>query len=224
MFEMIGLAIATIVLFTLAGVCSTALAAITWLLIRRKEDAPRKRLILFALAVPILTVVYFWLCTAILPGESLFGDTSEPLPNGWVVEALGKMPDFADIKDLQPPWRDPHITQYIGKIAVDGDLVVGQYSHPYGTFTPNPNEPYFIFDTKHGMTTEFPAWSDLQAKLGHPIALTEIRYFQSPVATTRRKIVHAIEFTPPIVALLILIAFIWHYRTRTARSGLTIYT
>jgi hypothetical protein len=202
MFEMIGLAIATACLFAFALLCSAVLAALTWLSIRRQAQAPRKRLALFALAIPIAAAAYFWLCTLVLPGESLFGDISEPLPNGWVIEALGKMPDFANIKDPKSLWRNPNITQCIGTVAVDGELVVGQYSHPCDTFTPVPNEPYFVFDTKHGTTTEYPSRVELQNKLGHPVNLTEVQFFQSPLAATRRKIVRIVEFTPPIVALL----------------------
>jgi hypothetical protein len=224
MIDMIGVAIATAFLFALALVCSVVLAVVTWLLVRKQKTAPRKRLVIFALGIPIAAAAYFWLCAAILPGESLFGDISEPLPNGWVVEALGKMPDFADIKDPKSPMRDSHMTEYVGKLAVEGELVVGQYSHPYDAFTPNPIEPYFIFDTKHGTTTEFQTWSALQAALGHPIALTEIQYFQSPLAANRRKIVRSIEFSPPIVGLLILIAFISRYRSRNAPSSPAIYT
>jgi hypothetical protein len=224
MIDMIGVAIATAFFFALAFVCSAFLAAVTWLLIGKQRQAPRKRLALFALAIPMAAAAYFWLCTLVLPGESLFGDISEPLPNGWVVEALGKMPDFADIKAPQSPLRDPHLTECVGKIAVDGDLVVGQYSHPFGTFSANANEPYFIFDTKHATTIAFPTWIELQNKLGHPITLTEVQFFQSPLAATHRKVVRAIEFTPPIAALLILIAFIWRYRTSDTPTPRKLYT
>ncbi len=105
-----------------------------------------------------------------------------------------------------------------------GDLVVGQYSHPFGTFSPNPTEPYFIFDTKHGTTIEFPTSIELQNVLGHPVTLTEVQFFQSPLAATRRKVVRAIEFTPPIAALSILIAFIWRHRTSDTPSPRNLYT
>jgi hypothetical protein len=51
-----------------------------------------------AFAIPILSAAYLWMCIAMLPGKSLFGDISQPLPNGYVLTGLGKMPDFSYVQ------------------------------------------------------------------------------------------------------------------------------
>ena len=102
MFELIGLLFATIFLFTIASILAAILAGITWLLVRN-TSAPRKRLMFTAAMIPIASAAYLWLYMALLPGESLFGDISQPLPNGYVLEALGKMPDFASISNPNHP-------------------------------------------------------------------------------------------------------------------------
>jgi hypothetical protein len=128
MFELIGLLFATMLLFVLAAV----LSGITWLLVR-KTSAPRKRLIFAAASIPIISAAYFWLCIALLPGESLSGDISQPLPNGYLLEALGKMPDFASISNPKSPNSYNGLSECISQLAVYGPLVAGQYSHPFGT-------------------------------------------------------------------------------------------
>jgi hypothetical protein len=214
MFEIIGLFFASAFLFALAAAVSAILAGFTWLLMRKQQSAPRKRLILMALAIPICSAAYIWLCIAVLPGKSLFGDIEEPLPNGYVVKALAKMPDFAGISDPKSFRRYPHLSECIGKLAIVGELVIGQYSHPCDTFASKPNEPYFIFDTRGGNVTDFPTLSALQMKLGRPVDLIEVQFFQSSLTRTRRRVNNAVEFGPPIIALLFLIAFVWRCRTR----------
>jgi hypothetical protein len=224
MFEIIGLLFASAFLFASAAAVSAILAGFTWLLMRKRQSAPQKRLILMAPIIPIFSAAYMWLCVAVLPGESLFGDIDEPLPNGYVVKALAKMPDFAGISDPKSPWRYPQLSECIGKLAVVGQLVVGQYSHPCDTFSPKPDEPYFIFDTHTGKTTDLSTLSALQEKLGQPVNLTEVQFFRSPLAQKRRSMDKAIEFGPPIIALILLIAFVGHYCTRIDPISSNIYT
>jgi len=224
MFELIGLLLATAFFFALATVASAILGSLTWLLVRKRPLAPRKRLLAAAVVIPLASAAYIWLCVAILPGESLFGDINEPLPNGYVVKALGKMPDFADISDPTNSWRAAPLSEYVGKIAINGPLVIGQYSHPFGEFKPNPNEPYFIFDTSTGKTTDLPTLSALQKTLGHPVDLAEVQFFRSPLATRRRRIDNTIELGPPLLALLLLVALIWYSRKRIDSPNANIYT
>jgi hypothetical protein len=222
MIDLIGVGLATALLFLLAAVVSAVLAAATWLSVRKARRLPRYSLILAAILIPFATAVHLWLCAALLPGESLFGNVSEPLPNGYQLEALGKMPDFASISKSGSSFNEP--AQYIGKLAVEGPLVVGQYSHPFDASDPQPNEPFFLFDTRDGETTDFPTQKDLQTKLGHSVELTDVLYFRSPVAATRLKLDRAIELTPPILAFLLLIAAIVSTRIRIHPESANIYT
>jgi len=224
MFEIIGLLIATGVLLAFASIVSVVLATLTWLLMR-KRSGPRKSLITAAILIPILSAAYIWLCVAHLPGKSLFGDISEPLPNGYIVEALGKMPDFASISNPKFPLDGYNgLTEYIGKLAVDGPFVVGQYSHPFGGFEAKPNEPFFMFDTRSGKNIDIPTLNELQNRLGHPIALTEVQYFRSPLAIARRRKENWIEFGPPVVVLLLFILSIPLFSRRINSYASNIYT
>jgi hypothetical protein len=216
MFELIGLVFATGILFALATVLSFVLAGFTWLSVRNRQ-APRKRLVLAAALIPILSAAYLWLCTALLPGKSLFGDISQPLPNGYTLEALGKMPDFASLTSAKSPNSYNGLTECIGKLAVYGPFVVGQYSHPFGTFDPKPNEPFFVFDTRNHQHVDLPTIAELENSLGHTVQLTEVQFFRSqePAYRMQQKVNRTVEFGPPIFALVILMAFVLHSRLRT---------
>jgi hypothetical protein len=225
MFEMIGLLIVTGMFFGLATVVSAILATLTWLCVRNRE-APRKRLILAAVLIPISSAAYLWLCVALLPGQSLFGDISQPLPNGYVLDALGKMPDFASITNPKSPYSSNGLSECIGKLGVYGPLVVGQYSHPFGSFDATASEPYFAFNTRDGHHVDLPMLSDLQSYLGHPVTLTEVQFFRSaePNYLRQQKMNKEIEIGPPIVALLILVGFVIRSRWRVPPHSPNIYT
>ena len=214
MFELIGLLFAIGMLFALAAVASIVLAALTWLSVRNRQT-PRKRLILAAALIPLFSVAYLWLCIALLPGESLFGDISQPLPNGYTLEALRKMPDFASVSNAKSPNSYNGLTECVGKLAVYGPFVAGQYSHPLGTFDAKPNEPFFIFDTRSGQHLDLPAIADLQNNLGHSVQLTEVQFFRSqePTYRARQNVNKVVMFGPPITALVIFTAYVlWSRR------------
>lgn len=202
MFETIGLFFAAAFELLMAAAMSAVLVGLTWLVTRNRK-APRKSLLLAAALIPILATVHVWLCDAMLPGKSLYGDISEPLPNGCTLNALGKMPDFGRIDCQRSPNGNNGPSEYIGKAAVYGPLVVGQYSHPFGSFDPNPNEPFFLFDTRDGSDTDLATQADLQSKIGHPVDLAEVQFFRStePSYLSQQRRNRAIEFDPPIIAL-----------------------
>jgi hypothetical protein len=221
--EIIGLFFATAALFTLAVAVSAMLVGITWLCLPKIANR-RKQLILAAVLIPLASAAYFWFCLALLPGQSLFADIDQPLPNGYSVPAMGKMPDFASISNTSKPNAATGMTQYIGRIAIDGQFVVGQYSHQFGEFKPTPPEPFFLFDTQLSKNTEFATLNELQSRLGHPITLTEVQYFKSPLATTRQTIDKAIEFGPPFLAIVFLAIAVWRSRSRIEAHAPNIYT
>jgi hypothetical protein len=226
MFELIGLLFATIFLFVLAAIAAAILAGMTWLLVR-KSSMPRKRVIVIAALIPFASAAYFWLCIGLLPGEALFGDISQPLPNGYTLKALGKMPDFASIDKTDSPSAGYNgLSQCIGRLAVYGPLVTGQYSHPFGSFDAAANEPFFIFDTRDRQHTEFPDLASLQAALGHSVSLIDVQFFRSQEPAYRRQISvnRAIMFGPPIIALGILAIYTLRRRALHPSSPPNIYT
>jgi hypothetical protein len=226
MFELIGLLFATMFLFILAAITAAILAGTTWLLVR-KSSMPRKRVVVIASLIPFASAAYFWVCIALLPDESLFGDISQPLPNGYTLKALGKMPDFASIDKTDSPLAGYNVlSQCVGRLAVYGPLVVGQYSHPFGTFDVAANEPFFIFDTRNGQHTELPTLASLQAALGHSVSLTETQSFRSqePAYRRQKSVNRAAMFGPPIIALGILTVYILRRRVLNPSFPPNIYT
>lgn len=201
MFEMIGLLFATGLLFALATMAGLMLALFVWLLVR-KRNLPRKSLMAVAFLIPIASAAHLWLCKALLPGQTLFGDISQPLPNGYFLQALGKMPDFASISHAPLPYNaDTGLAEGIGTIAVDGPLAVGRYSHPFDSFDPLPNEPYFLFDTRTSRHSDFASRTALEQALGHPVHLEKVELFRSeePSYILQQRRENFIMFGPPIL-------------------------
>jgi hypothetical protein len=154
----------------------------------RSRPARRKRKVLLAASIPVLSAIYLWFCIALLPGETLFGDISQPLPNGFLLQGLGKMPDFASISkagDLSG--NGP--TECVGSLGVYGDFVVGHYSHPFGAFAPHADEGYFVLDTRNGTFHDYPALSVIEDYLGHDVHLVDTAFFRvsSPLTCDSKK-------------------------------------
>jgi hypothetical protein len=163
--EIIGLSFGTTILFAIAIIFGCILASLTWLFLRKRSGQLRLPM-LGALVLPPFCVAYFLACIAFLPGKSLFGDISEPLPNGYYLQALGKMPDFAGIAvGSSFDESEIHLSECIGSLTVSGPFVAGRYSHPCDRFDPHANEAYFLFDTRNGKVTEFVSLHDLKASL-----------------------------------------------------------
>ena len=131
MFEIIGLFIGTAFVLALSGVLGCVFALLSWLAIHKTHH--RVRLVLTAALLPSIGVLYMGGCeiafSIMLPGEAglLFGDISEPLPNGYRLAALGKMPDYGRIEAMAGPAAEPQLTGWIGRVAVEGPLIFGAY-------------------------------------------------------------------------------------------------
>ena len=95
----------------------------------------------------------------------------------------------------------PSLAECIGTIAVDGPLAVGRYSHPFASFDPLPNEPYFLFDTRTGRHSDFASRNALEQALGHPVHLDKVELFRSeePSYLLQQRHEHFIMFGPPIL-------------------------
>src|SRR5215469_3470443 len=99
MFEMIGMLVGLFVLSCLSLFLSLVIGGSAWLLFwgRRRP----KRLILLAASTPALSLGYFILCAILfaifVPNQPdlFFCDFSEPVPHGYVLTGLAKMPEFA---------------------------------------------------------------------------------------------------------------------------------
>ena len=218
MFEILGLLISFAVCMFLALLASAIVGVIVWLVSKRMRIA----ITASAIALPPLCVIYLFICGAVLPNESLFGDISQPLPNGYYLRALGKMPDFAGI-GRGPDSSSPEVplTECVGSLGVYGSIVVGRYSHPCATFDPHPNEAYFMFDTETAAHHDFQTSAALEASIGHPVALREVLLFQSrePAYLHQRHINGFICFGPMALAFAILALFVLISRHHSIKAA-----
>ena len=214
MFEIIGLLFATALLFVVSSIIGAAYAAVAFLILWQR---PKRRLrkVLVAATIPIISAAYLWLCTALLPGQTLFGDISQPLPNGYSLQALGKMPDFAYIvRGSSFSGRGVNLTELVGSLAVQGPLVIGRYSHPAGEFYPHPNENYFVFDTTTETVQNYASLDSLTARLGQPVKLVSTERFNSQESSylKQQRSEHRSMFLPPLIASVAYTLFLVHLR------------
>lgn len=228
MFEIIGL------LFAIAGLCilSVVLGGLfglaAWLLLwgRRKS----KKLIFMAALVPPASAGYLLLSAVVLAfvvpnqPDDCFGDFSEPLPHGYVLKGLGKMPDWAYFDTNEPSKLQPLMPGRIGRLEEQGEMIYGAYSHLYdeqGTREPQKGQPaYFAFDTRNGSVMNFETLQQLNEQAGHNVQLQEPQFFRSqlPGRILLRKVESVIYLGPPVAATLLSFLFVLRFRFRNERQ------
>jgi hypothetical protein len=199
------------------------IASAAWLLFwgRRRP----KRLILMTALVPTLSLGYVIACaivfTIFVPNQpdQFFGDFSEPLPNGYVLTGLGKMPEYAYLDTETPGRNQPALLGGIKSLEQDGEIVYGAYSHPqYGSpeFFAPPDTGYFEFDTRSRQVRNFKTVEELNAAAGRPVHLVDSQFFRSqiPGRLYLRKVENAIYVLPPIAWLLFCLYRLVRFRLR----------
>jgi len=219
MFELIGLLVWALIFFSLSGVLGCLFAFVAWLMLRRRPRSWRK--ILVAALIPPAVAVYMAACVTVLPGYSLFGDIDEPLPNGFTLKALGKMPDRGSI-EIEPATRSqPHLAGEIGKVGVYGSDVVGWYSYPFDLQESSAiadDQRYFVLDTQSGRVENFATVAQISARIGEPVSLVETQFFQSQDPSKKRLVLidQVILFVPPSLAFVGLLLFLVRARRTVA--------
>ncbi len=214
MFEMIGLLIGLTLLCGIALLAGVILAALAWFLFwgRRRP----KRLILVTGLFPIFTLAYLVVCAICMeifvPNQPdfFFGDFNEPLPNGYVLSGLGKMPEYSGIESTSHDRSLPQLLGSVQAIEQDGDLIFGKYSHPNAgppAFFAPQGINFFALNTHTGQIQNFRTAEELDASAGHQVHLVESQLFRSqePGRILLRKIENVIFYGPPAVALLFFI-------------------
>ena len=227
MFEIIGLIFATALLFLLSAIVSCLFALIAWLILRGRKGSKRRWIMLGTL-IPPASAAYVVFAAIVfdffIPGatDRLFGDFNERLPNGYVLSGLGKMPDFAFIDSKFNGRAQPQLLGGVGRIGVDGPVVIGQYSHKSDSF----NEPvpggikFFIFNTQ---TSELENLKELPKNgefSGRPVQLVDSQLFHShePSEILRRRIEDFIYFGPPAAAALFYLLLLLWLRWKTSST------
>lgn len=230
MFEMIGLVIGLFVLCCLCTMLGLLIAALAWLLFWKRRRP--KRLIFIAASVPLLSLGYVIACAIlfaiVVPNQpdQIFGDISEPLPNGYVLTAIGKMADYAYI-DTKDPWKtQPKLLGGIHSLEVDDQVVFGAYSHPevgFPDLIAPPDVGYFVFDTRTGQIRNLKSMQELVAAAGHPAHLVDTPSFRSqdPGRVRLRKTEDWIYFFPPFSALLLCFYRLIRFRIKGEKDTQT---
>jgi len=211
MLDMIGLLIDLTVLCGIAIETGGILAALAWFLFwgRRRP----KRLILFTGLIPIFTVAYLLvgaICMEMLvPNQPalFFGDLNEPMPNGYILTGLGKMPEFSYFESTPPMMHQPPLLGGVRRLEQDGQIVYGAYGHVEDQPWEDKDHGYFVFDTRTGEVRNLKTLDELNAAAGHEVHLVESQRFKSqePGRILLRRVEKVIFFGPPAVALLFFI-------------------
>jgi hypothetical protein len=222
MFEFIGFLFATAIFFGFAFLLGLGFGLGGWILFvgRRRPW----RLIAIAALTPPVAAAYMFGCAIVfeiaVPNQPdvLFGDISEPLPNGYVLKGLGKMPEFAYF-DGGPSSKFPApILGGVRRLELDGQMVYGAYGHLNDDSAPfdQNDHGYFAFDTRSGQVQNFDSLAKLNASAGHPVHFVETQFFRSQEPGRKFLILieDLISFGPPIVACLICLYLLIRRRVR----------
>ncbi len=228
MFEMIGVLIVALVFFGASGILGGVYVLIAWLIIRPVHHVVRMRRLILAACIPPIFAGYIAVCligfSIFVRGDAgmLFGDIYEPLPNHYVLTALGKMPDYGIIDRHACQSCQPRLIGYVGRIAVDGPLVFGAYSHMFSQ--PRQDEAtmegFFSFDTRNQSVHNFGTLPQLNAFAGHPIHLVDNQFFRSQEPSHRRIVVveRIVLFAPPGIGTLVFFFLLLRLRRKAKIS------
>lgn len=228
MFEIIGLLFATAAFLGLSGVLGCVYATIAWFILRKRRRRRKTFLTLLAGLLPPAFAAYIAVCSIIfaftIPGQGdrLFGDTYEPLPNGYVLKALGKMPDFAGVYPKSDSGFEPQLLGYVRSIQVEGSRVYGEYSNRFSesAWTDGASHGYFVFDTRDRSIRNFDTMAELAASAGHQLHLVKATDFRSQDTSYRRflRLRNLLLFGPPAAATLAYFLFL--VKTRRSREAI----
>jgi len=221
---MIGLLIATTVATVVSIVLGVVFGLVAWLLMWGRKRS--WRLILTMAAVPPLSWAYVIgiaiLLTIVVPNQpdEFFGDFNEPLPHGYLLTGLGKMPDWAYLDTTREDRQQPQMPGTIGRLEEDGEMVYGAYAHLHDAVEskgPQKGETaYFAFDTRSGVVTNFQTLQQLNECAGHTVLLEESQLFRSQLPGRRllRRVESVIYCGPPVAATLVCFFLVLRFRFR----------
>jgi hypothetical protein len=212
MFEMIGLLFDLFILSCLCVLTGCVIALCAWLLFRGR--ARPKGLILVTSLMPLFSLAYVIFCeiafTLFVPNQPdvFFGDFNEPVPHGYSLIGLGKMPEYSYFESTPPMAQQPPLLGGVKSLEQDGEMIYGAYGH-MNTELPSfkPGYSYFAFDTRNGNVQNFATMSELNTYAGHQIHLVDSENFKSKDSgrLRLRQIEQAVYFGPPLIAFLVCV-------------------
>jgi hypothetical protein len=222
MFEMIGLVFGLFALGFLSVLLGGLIALGTWFLFwGRPRPGP---LILTTSLVPIFSLAYVIFCGIVfsifVPNQPdvFFGDFSEPLPHGYVLSGLGKMPEYSYFESTPPMMHQPPLLGGVKSLEQDGELIFGAYGHMNTEFSFfKPGYGYFVFDTRSGDVENFATLNELNMHAGHQVHLVDSQLFRSkvPSRVRLRKVENMIYACPPVLVFFFCLFNLLRYRIRS---------
>ena len=210
--EIIGLLITMFLLVAAAFVVGSTCAGVVGLLLKT-HNLPWRKASLIASLFPPSATAYILAC-AILSSvvssflgtpDFAFGDINQELPNGYTIEALGKMPECGHIQKA-----GNSLTQvaWVSSLQVHGPNVLGKYDYAYFPRTPTEAaRNYFSLDTRTGGIVNFASEAELENYTKAKVHLTSTPDFKGAQTIQKRfaTTVFLIAEFPPLVNALWLI-------------------
>jgi hypothetical protein len=215
MFEIIGLLFGIGLLFVLSIALGSVYGFVAWI-VTGPGSVKRWFTALVAACIPPVSAVYLLICAvgisilATGQGDLLFGGIYEPLPNGYSISALGKMPDYGIIRPRSETQADPKINGFVGRVDVEGQFVYGAYSHRDLSLLTETNLGYFALNTETDEVRDFGTQRELDQFAGYPVHLVENWQFRSKETWYQRRleIERWISFGPPIMLSVLYFVFL----------------
>lgn len=213
--EIIGRFIAFIIGCCLSVVFGIFFAglALAYLWFRKRRN---RSLILLAFLQPFLAFIYLcgsmFICQLVFPTQDdhIFGDIYEPLPNGYILKALSKMPYAGLIEN--PTDRTYRISIGVEKLAQNGEVIYGSHSPDQIDFQYHPDCQFgcFLFNTKTRQIQEFKLKGELEHAVGHDVQLVETENFrtQDKAYLLRQHLWDVLYIGPPILSFIFVIILI----------------
>ena len=215
--EIIGRLVMMFLLMGMATAVGVVCALVVYLLLRKANRTSARACIVAGLFPP--TVMGYLLgclvLSSVLSGllgtpNLVFGDINEPLPNGFTLQALDKMPEAGHIQKagdslLQVAW--------VGAVQIDGPYVLGKYDYTYFPKTEqDTGRDFFMFDTRTGEIRNFASQTGLADSAKTDIHLTPTPYYHAPHSS--KQLISSVVFlfitvVPPLAVALLLA---WKFR------------
>jgi hypothetical protein len=215
--EIVGRLVMIFLLMGMASVVGAVCVLVVYLLLRRANRKSARACIVTGLFPPAV-MGYLLGClvlSSMLSGllgtpDLVFGDINEPLPNGFTLQALDKMPEAGHI---QRAGDSLFQVAWVGAVQIDGPYVLGKYDYTYFPKTEKDiGRDFFMFDTRTGEIRNFTSETGLADSTKTNIHLTPTPYYHAP-HSSKQLISSAfflfIAVAPPL-ALALLLA--WNFR------------
>lgn len=161
-----------------------------------------------------------FICELFFPAQDdhIFGDIHEPLPNGYVLRALSKMP-YAGLIE-KPIEQKSGISINVEKLAQNGEVIYGSHSPFENDFQYHPDCQFgcFSFNTKSGAIQEFKTKDELIRYVGHNLQFVKTEDFrtQDKQYLIRQHFWDALYIGPPIISFIFVLVMILRAKPKTS--------